>query len=140
VTHPGALVRRPRPRSRSEWLELTGAWLVVAAVLAAVVVLVLQRSGRPYLPVQDQAVLDMRVRDVWTFSANTPLSGPYSRFGWDHPGPLMYYALALFSGIMGEAPWATMVGNALVQAAAIAWLCRLAYKTGGLRRELAWPP
>jgi hypothetical protein len=97
---------------------------------------VVQRWGHPYLPVQDQAVLDLRVRDVWSFSANTPLTGPYSRFGWDHPGPLLYYLLALFSGVTGEPAWATLVGNALLQGVAIAWIGRLSWKAGGLRWQI----
>lgn len=132
-------LRRPRTvRDRSEWAALAVALLVTAAALAPVVTLLLQRWGRPYLPVQDQAVIDLRVRDVWTFSANTPLTGPYSRFGWDHPGPLMYWLLAVISGAAGEPAWATMIGNALLQGVAIAWLSRLAWKTGGLRRQIPW--
>jgi len=136
VTRWRPLRRRHRHRERAEWLALGAALLVTAAALAPVVAVVAQRWGRPYLPVQDQAVIDLRVRDVWTFSANTPLTGPYSRFGWDHPGPLMYYLLALLSGATGEPAWATLVGNALIQGIAVVWLCRLSWKAGGLSWQI----
>jgi hypothetical protein len=136
VTRWRPLWRRPRHRERAEWLALSAALLVTAAALAPVVAVVAQRWGRPYLPVQDQAVIDLRVRDVWSFSANTPLTGPYSRFGWDHPGPLMYYLLALLSGATGEPAWATLVGNALIQGIAVAWVSRLSWKAGGLSWQI----
>ncbi len=144
---PGNEVDRPAPRGRHAENEpdgnrSRGALAVAVAVtvfaLLPVFALILQRWGRPYLPVQDQAVLDLRIRDVWTFSANTPLVGPYSRFGWSHPGPLMYYLLALFSGVTGEPAWASMVGQALLEGVALVWLARLSWKTGGLRRVLPW--
>lgn len=44
-------------------------------------------------PVADHAVLEMYVRET----KNSLLTfGPYSRFGWHHPGPAMFYILAPF--------------------------------------------
>ena len=75
---------------------------------------------------------------MWSFSANTPLVGPYSRFGWNHPGPIVYYLLAPFSGLFGQPAWATLVGAALLQGVAIVWIARLSWKTGGLRWLIPW--
>jgi hypothetical protein len=111
--------------------------LTLVALLPVIAVL-LQRWGRVYVPVGDQATLDLRIRDVWTFSANTPLTGPWSRFGWNHPGPTMFYLLALFSKINGEQAWASLVGNVLLQGLAVGWIARLSWKSGGLARMVPW--
>jgi len=97
----------------------------MAPALAAVV----QRFGSDYVPVQDLAIIDLRVRDVW--STNVPLVGPYSK-GWSHPGPLLFWLLAVPSGMFGQAAWATAAGGALLQAGAIAGSARLAWRKGGL--------
>jgi hypothetical protein len=99
--------------------------------LAPVLVAVITRSGDSYLPVRDLGTIDLRVRDVWTGEA--PLIGPYSRYLWSHPGPLVFYLLAIPSGLFGQAAWATLVGGALLQGAAIAWLAKLAWQRGGLQ-------
>jgi hypothetical protein len=119
--------------------SLRAAAIAIAIIaLLPVIAVLLQRWGRPYFPVSDSAILDLRIRDVWAFSSNTPLTGVYSRFGWNHPGPLMYYLLAAFSGVTGGQAWATLVGNALLQGVAIVWIARLSWKSGGLRWMLPW--
>ncbi len=120
------------------WLERSAAISLTVVALVPVFVVVLQRAGRNYLPVQDQAVIDLRVRDVFTFSANTPLVGAYDRFGWCHLGPAMYYLVAPFAWIFSDPAWATLVGFALLQGVAVAWTARLAWKTGGLRWTVIW--
>jgi hypothetical protein len=114
------------------------AILITCAALAPVVVVVLQHWGSHNLPTGDLATIDLRVRDVFSFGGNFPLTGPYSRFGWNHPGPVSYYLLAAFEAPFGRAPWATLVGAALLQGVAIAWTARLAWKSGGLRWLVAW--
>jgi len=98
--------------------------------LTPVLAMVLTRVGSHYLPVQDIAVVDLRVRDV--FTADTPLAGAYSRYGWNHPGPMFYWPAALLGAPFGHPAWATMVGAALTQGIAIAWLALLAWKVGRL--------
>ena len=39
----------------------------------------------------DVALTEISVRDVG--GAHTPLFGVYSRYGWHHPGPLLFYVL-----------------------------------------------
>lgn len=41
----------------------------------------------------DVALIEMNVCDAW--SGHPRLAGAYSRFGWAHPGPLMFHAFAL---------------------------------------------
>jgi hypothetical protein len=111
---------------------------ITLVALLPIIAVLIQRWGRVYVPVGDQATLDLRVRDVWTFSSDTPLTGPYSRFGWDHPGPTMYYLLALFSGVAGQQAWASLVGNVLLQGVAVTWTARLSWKAGGLKWMIPW--
>jgi hypothetical protein len=64
------------------------ALMLVPSIVAAVSAL-----RHPWIPTNDWALIELRVRDVGT--GDTPLLGPWSRFGWRHPGPLMFYVLAL---------------------------------------------
>ncbi len=136
----------PRPvedeprRRRALWPSgrVVLAVVVVVAALLPMVTVLLQRWGRPYVPVADQALEDLRIRDVWTFSANTPLTGPYSRFGWDHPGPMLYYLLAPFSWVLRQRAWSLIVGNVVLQGLAVVWTARLSWKWGGLRWMVPW--
>ena len=111
---------------------------IALVALLPIIAVLIQRWGRVYIPVGDQATLDLRIRDVWTFSSDTPLTGPWSRFGWNHPGPTMYYLLALFSGVARQRAWASLVGNVLLQGVAVAWIARLSWKSGGLRWMVPW--
>jgi hypothetical protein len=95
-------------------------------MLAAVIVDV----GRGYTPLGDEALIDIHVHDILT--GHLPLLGPYSRYGWNHPGPALYFALAPFSALAGGASWGTMAGGACLQAVAVVLLARLAWRRGGL--------
>jgi hypothetical protein len=75
-------------------------------------------------------MIDLRVRDVW--SADFPLVGPFSRYGWSHPGPLLFWILAIPSRLFGQAAWVTLVGGAVLQGVAITWLAVLAWRRGRL--------
>ncbi len=120
------------------WARWAVAVAVTLVALAPIIAVLVQRWGRVYVPTGDQATLDLRIRDVWTFSADTPLTGPYSRFGWNHPGPTMYYLLALFSGVARQRAWASLVGSILLQGIAVVWIARLSWKAGGLRWMVPW--
>ena len=114
--------------SRRDWRGWAALGLTIIAVLPVLAVLV-TRTGRSYTPVSDIAPIDLRVRDVW--SSHVPLVGAYSR-GWNHPGPLMLWLLAIPSGLAAQAPWATLVGGAILQGVAIVASARLALRRGGL--------
>ena len=80
-------------------------WAMPAAVALALVPLVasaialIVRVGDDYLPSADQAWIELQVRDIGQRSV---LLGPYSRFGWFHPGPILYYLLWLPYRITGS--------------------------------------
>lgn len=120
----------PEASARSARLVRVLAVALVVAALAPIIAVVITRIGRAYIPTSDIGLIDMRVRDVW--SLHPPLVGPYSRYGWSHPGPLMFWLLAIPSGLTGQASWATLVGGALLQGIAIVWIAILAWRRAGL--------
>jgi hypothetical protein len=121
------------------WAAPAVAAVVTLMALAPVITIVVQRAGRTYWPLQDEAVNDLRLRDVLSFSHNTPLVGVWSGYGgFNHPGPSMFYLSAPFAWLFGNAAWATLVAYALLQGVAIAWTARLAWKTGGLPWTVVW--
>lgn len=127
---PSGLLRGRRP--------LVAATALIAVALLPVLVAVVTRWGRNYLPVQDSALIDLRVRDVWSWSPNFPLVGPYSRYHWDHPGPMLFWLVAPFSGLTGGRAWATQVGCILLQGMATAWLGVVAWRHRGLEAAAVW--
>ncbi len=138
VTPEAGRRRPPAHRAEPNWRAVGVAVAITLVALLPVITVLIQRWGRVYVPVGDQATLDLRIRDVWSFSSDTPLTGPYSRFGWNHPGPMMYYLLAVFSGMARQPAWASLVGNVLLQGLAVVWTARLSWKAGGLRWMIPW--
>lgn len=81
----------------TDHLAIIGA--AVAAVLAAAAIAAL--SGVP--SVGDNAAIELRVRDVGT--SDTPLLGPWSRYGFlypGYPGPLLLWVLAAPYRLLGS--------------------------------------
>jgi len=106
------------------------ATALTAVALLPVLIVVITRTGRRYVPVGDIALIDLRVRDVW--SRAIPLVGPYSRLGWNHPGPAMFWLIAPLSGLTGRPAWATLVGGVLLQGVAVAAVGWVAWRKGAL--------
>jgi hypothetical protein len=104
------------------------AILVTAVVLPPLVVAV-AALGRDWVPTGDWAMLELATRDVP--STDPPLLGPYSRFGWNHPGPALFAAFALPYLASGGASWALLVAAAIVNALALAAMVTLAWRLGG---------
>ncbi|MGB6059097.1 MAG: hypothetical protein WBF71_12640 [Microthrixaceae bacterium] len=73
--------------------------LLIGAVLAV-------RHG--WVPISDEALIELRVRDV---PAHLPLTGVYSKFGWNHPGPSQFYFLSLFYFFGRSSSSALLVGS-----------------------------
>lgn len=76
-------------------------WPLLIALTAPCVAAFTSALRRPWLPVSDWALIELRVRAVGT--RRTPLVGAYSRFGWDHPGPWPFYLLAAPYRVVGAA-------------------------------------
>jgi hypothetical protein len=79
-------------------------------LLGAIALVAATRRAPPFREISDGAILE-----IYTLEAirGTQLLGPYSRFGWHHPGPFYFYLLA---------PWYWLSGlrTAGMQAGALA--------------------
>ncbi len=114
-----------RPPARS---PVTAA-LVASAAVAAGAVLVRAVATRWY-PASDDAIILSQVHDV---GGSTPLVGVYSRFGWRHPGPWLFYVLAPLYRASGAWPNAALVTTALLNAGSAAAAVRIAWRRRGRR-------
>ncbi len=101
----------------------------MAAVEVPIVVAVIVALRTDWTPVADWALIDMEVRGVGTSA--TPLIGAYSRFGWHHPGPGMWYVLAVPTRLLGGSPAALLAAAALVHGVAAAGAVLTAWRRGG---------
>jgi hypothetical protein len=109
----------------ADWAPL----LVAAPILVAVVMAV----AHGWTPTGDQAGEVVRIGDVGT--RRTPLLGPYSREGWSHPGPLLFWVCA--PGWRAFGPAGVMATVGLVHATAAACVPPLARRVAGTALALA---
>ncbi len=90
-------------------------WPVSAVVTSLAVVVGLVKLvttfGQPYYHYGDQAVLASRVGDAMRFHIEL---GPYSRFGWSHPGPALFYLQAPVYSASNTNPRSLFLGSLLI--------------------------
>lgn len=87
-----------------------------AAVGLFAVLVVIARLREPIWPLADSALLELGVIDAMN---GQQLLGPYSRFGWRHPGPLLFYLLVPFYVAGGRGVTALSAGAVAINFAAI---------------------
>lgn len=92
----------------------------------AVVATVLLTSD--HTPASDWAVIESRVRDVGT--RWTPTEGAWSRYGWNHPGPLLFWVLAVPYRLGGSDPDLLRVGALATTVVALAAAAVLLWRAG----------
>lgn len=92
------------------------------------VVAVISLIGDHWNPASDLALEVLRIEDVG--GAHTPLVGAQSRFGWDHPGPLMFWLLAPFDWVLGQT--GLLTGAAVLNLVALVGALVVAHRRGGL--------
>jgi hypothetical protein len=112
-------------------IEAHGSALGVAVTLLPFVVgivALLVVVGGDYHPVHDLAQIELRIRDV---GHHEVLLGPYSRDGWYHPGPAMFYLLALPYRLTGSSSAGMDAGALLINGAAVAGMALVARRRGG---------
>jgi hypothetical protein len=124
--------RSPEGSPDRRWHQVA---LAAAGVLTALVVLpalaaIVASWGRTWWPAGDWAMLEMATAD--TGSANTRLVGPYSRLGWSHPGPALFWLLAAPYRLSGAASWSLLSTAALVNLASLVGAMVFAWRRGGL--------
>jgi hypothetical protein len=108
--------------------------LVTALPALAIMLLAAAQWGDDWTPSHDLALIDLRLRDVG--SSDTPLLGAYSRFGWNHPGPLMFWLLAPIMQLLGGGASAGLAAAGLQNAGFVVLFGWLAHRVGGRRFHL----
>jgi hypothetical protein len=109
---------------------LVAVALVVAPFLLSAIAVLRDGPGAFF---SDRAVMELAVRDV---GRHPVLIGLYSRGGWSHPGPLIYYMLALPYRLTGSNPAGLLVGALAVNALAVVGMGVVAKRLGGLAAGL----
>lgn len=122
---PDRHASRP-PSGQPQPFDVIGRWWllisIVLVLIAAGIIGASLRSAPPLYPTADGAVLE-----IFTLHAShgvQPL-GPYSRFGWNHPGPALFYLLAPWHVLAGQHTLGLNVGGLcinLLSLIAIAWV------------------
>lgn len=97
-------------------LALSGAAILVA------------RGGGPVTPISDTAIIES-----FTLYASRAqlLVGPYSRYGWHHPGPLYFYLLAPVYTLAGSSTPGLSAGALLINLASIVVLAWVLVRAAG---------
>lgn len=111
----------------STLLRSPGFVVPLAVVLVPMVVAIVELSGRRWTPAGDIALEMLQVAEVGT--EHTPLTGAWSRWGWNHPGPLLFYALAPFTWLFGNV--GALIGVTIINMLACAAAVWLGWRRGG---------
>jgi hypothetical protein len=118
LERPAAMPLRPSgpvpPESTPGTVRKRHLRSIAAIALAPFAVLVLRATHASWTATGDYSLIELRARDVGT--ASTPLVGPYSRFGWNHPGPALFYAFAAPYRLFASHGTGLLAGAALVGA------------------------
>jgi hypothetical protein len=101
-----------RSRAGAIWL----ASLAIAGLLLVFVLPGYLQSAPQAYPVSDGAVIELytlhAIRNFWH-------TGPYSQFGWHHPGPLLFYLLAPFYALSHLRTFGLQVGAFAINLASL---------------------
>lgn len=104
---------------------------IVGWAIAAIPLLTLASRVAPsdWVSFSDWASIELRTRDVGT--RFTPLVGPYSRYGWNHPGPLLFYVLAVPYRMFGSTASGLLIGALAINACALGAVAFVLWRRGG---------
>ncbi len=104
------------------------AVVIAAAPFVVTAAALIFGGGGEYLPSGDLAMTEMHVRDV---GRHEVLTGLWSRFHWNHPGPLQFYLIAPFYRLAGSSSLGMVLGALAVNLAAVVGILAVARRRGG---------
>lgn len=116
------------PSLRQQRLERHLPRIALAIASLIVGVLVVRILIWDWMAVGDFGTLRLRTLDVGT--SNTPLVGIYSRWGWNHPGPLLPLFMAPALRLSGGAGHGLLLGALLINLSAILAVLIVANRAG----------
>ena len=114
-------------RARDRFVAVAIGVSVLPLVVSAISLVL--KVGSDYAAGSDIALTELRTLDI---GRHPVLLGPYSRDGWNHPGPALFYALALPYRLAGSHSVGLVVGALLINALAIAGIALVARRVAGL--------
>jgi hypothetical protein len=126
-----SLAKPPTDGQERNLLWLAGVLTVVPLAVSAVYLLVF--VGADFYPSGDIVATEMRTRDV---GSHAVWLGPFSRDGWFHPGPLLFYLLAVPYRLLGSSSVALCVGALLINGASVVGMAVIARRRGGVTAAL----
>jgi hypothetical protein len=114
--------------------SFAGRRTIVVAVIALALIpiavsIVRVVAQHHFAPNGDVALIELRVRDVGT--SHTPLVGSYQRYGWNQPGPLLFYLYAIPYRLFASQFAGLQVGALVLAAASIIAIAAVAWRRGG---------
>ncbi|MCB1248435.1 MAG: hypothetical protein KDB36_03445 [Acidimicrobiales bacterium] len=115
----------------ARWMRIA----LLCAVLAPAVVGLVAAARTPWHPHTDRAVIAARTADVW--GGDLPLTGAYSRYAFNHPGPMANLVLSVPYELSGEQPRSLLAGTLIIAGASAALAVWLALGVAGLSGGLA---
>lgn len=120
----------PRKLASARTLYFLALTLALLPLVVSAIHVLSEPSGAL---VRDQALMELRVRDV---GHHPVLIGLYSRYGWSHPGPLLSYMLAVPYRLAGGRASGMLAGALVINAVAIAGMATVARRLGGVAPAL----
>jgi hypothetical protein len=114
------------PRSGDRFAAIALGVSLLPLVVSAVA-LVVKVEG-DYAAGSDIGLTELHTFDV---GRHPVLLGPYSRDGWNHPGPALFYALALPYRLTGSRSIGLVLGALLINGLAIAGIALVARRVAG---------
>ncbi len=107
-------------------LRLAAALALVPLAVSAIYLTL--RHGN-YAVTGDLAMTELVTRDVGRYAVEI---GPFSRDGWHHPGPALYFLLAVPYRLLGSVTSALDVGALAINGASVVGMAVIARRRGGL--------
>jgi hypothetical protein len=118
----------PAAAQVNPWV-VRAAYALALAPLAVSAVNLTLRYGNAYNPIGDLAMTELVTRDV---GSRAVVLGPFSRDGWHHPGPALYYLLVLPYRLLGSTSTALSVAALAINGASVAGMAAIARRRGGV--------
>lgn len=123
-------------RTGPRWHAVLVDWAPVVVgllPLLGLLVLGLLSVGAGRAPAADIAVLEIATRNALR---GEQYLGAYSRYGWNHPGPAMFYWFAPFYRLTGSELGALVVASTTMSCLSVGLIIRTVQRTAG--RPAAW--
>jgi hypothetical protein len=125
--------RRDRLQRFRTPLALPLALVLIPLLVGVIALLVSWIRGSPYAPFGDQIFIELHVRDL---GRHAVLTGPFSRYDWDHPGPLIYYLLAPLYWLSGASSQSLAITPLLTNAACVVGITLIVRRRAGAAAAL----